>query len=128
MNKKSPDMALWFENAVNFELKLSNQMEKETNKKWSGNGVGDKIKTMQNLGIVNKNWFQTWGPEMRWKKLNGNYYSNIALLRKVESKEFKQHKICCHSKYRYPHQILLSIVSWFSEFGHLFLARSKTKH
>ena len=33
MNKKSPDMALWFENAVNFELKLSNQMEKETNKK-----------------------------------------------------------------------------------------------
>ena len=53
---------------------------KKANKKWSGNGVGDKIKTMQNLGIVNKNLFQTWGPEMRWKNVNGKYYSNMHLI------------------------------------------------
>ena len=37
-------------------------------------------------------------------------------------------KTCCHSNCRYLHQRLLSIVSWFSESRHLFLARSKINH
>ena len=40
------NLASQTENAVKFEIKLSNQMEKKTKQKRSRNGMGDKIKKM----------------------------------------------------------------------------------
>ena len=50
------------------------------------------------------------------------------LLHQEGTEEFKLPESCCHSSYRYLHQRLLSIVPWFSESRHLFLARSKINH
>ena len=50
------------------------------------------------------------------------------IMDKDGTKEFKPPKNYCHSNHRYLHETLLSIVSWFSESGHLFLARSKISH
>ena len=41
-----PNLATWTEKVVNFELKISNQMEKKTKQRWGKDGVGVKIKTI----------------------------------------------------------------------------------
>ena len=80
-----------------------------------------------------------------WKNMSESYWTNLCaspedwlvwwmctrsrrLLHKEETEKSKPPESCCHSKYRYLHQRLLSIVSWFSESRHVFLARSKMNH
>ena len=50
-----PNLASWPENAVNLQLKLSNQTKKETKLKRRRNEEGDKIKMTKNLESIEKN-------------------------------------------------------------------------
>ena len=40
-------------------------MEEKTQQTRGGNGMGDTIKTTCNVGSVNENLIQAWGPVMR---------------------------------------------------------------
>ena len=51
---QGPNLASRAGNFVMIQLKFSNQV-KENETKNRGNGIGDKMKMIQNLGSVNKN-------------------------------------------------------------------------
>ena len=44
MEMLGPNLASWTKNCIKLELTVSNQMEKSTKQKRSGNGVGVEIK------------------------------------------------------------------------------------
>ena len=138
--------ATWTKNAVKFELKLSNKNWTQNQAKarwvWSGKQNKNDIKCgrcKQKLNADMKPFDEV--KKHKWKlfyqyvlvafKVNwcGGCEAGLGgIMHKNGTKEFKLPKKCCHSKHRYLHQRLLSIVSWFSKSGHLFLARSKINH
>ena len=52
------NLTLWAENAVKFQHKLSDQIKMKAKQKRIRNGVGGKIKMIQNLGGKSKNQIQ----------------------------------------------------------------------
>ena len=83
--------------------------------------MGRQIKDDVKFGKYEWNWIQTWDPVVRWKHISQKYYTNMSLM-------LLRHNGVVDVKLVKETQRLLSIVSWFSESGHLLRNRSKTSH